>query len=289
VDKRTLNPVLATEVADVLKDHGVGCVVTNACQSAAAYHRREANLSRIFVERGIALVSAMSHKISTPAVDLFYQYFYRAFITEGLSFALATSLGRRHLRGSHRRSTPQKPALEDWCVPVTYFCPRSGEQQTSRRWHRQNLAGRMLSYLRQARRYLFCWDYWPFGIFGTYRRYYKLLRDPSITNLSASSMSSSNASIMERPFFVDNGLPELDIGILDLERQLIEYRMLYLHGGICDENNNLLRRLSQLWVKTKFVEQVVLMPARRCLDNTIPTQVIAYNHNEQRLHIVSPS
>jgi CHAT domain len=119
-----LVPKLARDVAALLRKRNVSCVVTNACRTAVSHERRRANLSQIFVQQGICAVSAMSSRICTTAVDLFYWSFYEALIMKGPKFAEAASLGRKSLRDNKQRKVDRSMMeLQDWCVPVTYMRP----------------------------------------------------------------------------------------------------------------------------------------------------------------------
>ena len=277
-------------MATLFQKRGVKTVVTNGCWTAAVYERREANLSRIFVENGISYVSAMSHKISTTAVNLFCSGFYRAFIMSGLKFAEATSLGRMALRENKSREfedLKQPRDLQDWCVPITYVCAHGKPFYGNRynpTWLVATTLGRFCARFRNLKQYV-GQHLTPFlsifydpelspGVYPDSPRSppdSRSIRSATESPFSSPALSRSTSDAGSKK----NGnraLPNIDIGILDFERHLVYYRIMYLHGPSCGENRQTLRSLSLFWCSSNFVGRAIHIPAQEFI-KTMPDAI----------------
>ncbi|KAI0163926.1 hypothetical protein GGR57DRAFT_516271 [Xylariaceae sp. FL1272] len=284
--KRNLEPRLATDVAQLLEEHGVKCVVTNACYTAAVLERREANMCQNFIDRGVSHISAMSHKICTSAVDLFYSGFYRALLVDGLKFAEATSKGRKRLRENANRLTipsQRSKELRDWCVPVTYLCPepQSHHKNYNASWLAPNKVQAMFRFFRECKS-------------GILKGTTSVLRD-SRSQRGTLALHRSHSGITASMGHFDTEIsspeihdwydacrggdvtksirPMIDINVLDLERHLLFHRAVYFYGPKSNNNTKTVQLLSLFWCKTKFVERVIYVHAAQYLHDN-PKKVI---------------
>lgn len=248
----------AGEVASLLQDCDIRCVVTNACRTAAVFERQEANFSKILVQHGIGHVTAMSHKISTTAVEHFYRAFYQALLVEPFFLPPeAASRGRKQMRENLKRkfwdvNTKVDISLHDWCVPVTYVQrtkPHAQNYGQTATWLLQSTPSRLFSLLRYSR-----------NTFVARLKNLFTLQQTSPNELSHSSgLSSTQQSIDSGPqnHSMIQKLPLCDIGILDLEKHLVAYRFVYFHGPNYELNQRTLGSLAVFWLMTGFIDCIV--------------------------------
>ena len=115
--------VYAETIAQLLREFDIDCVVLSACKSAAADAGLSANLSCIFLEKGISAVLAMSHNMHDSVSKRFYPKFYSEFIAHYASITTAASEARRVLFHDRARRSYQQEAevyIQDWFIPVVY-------------------------------------------------------------------------------------------------------------------------------------------------------------------------
>lgn len=280
-----LVPKLARDVAALLRQRNVSCVVTNACRTAVSHERRKANLSQIFVEQGICAVSAMSFRICTTAVDLFYWSFYEALIMKGLKFAEAASLSRKSLRENNRREVNRSVMeLQDWCVPVTYMRPER-QQVNFEHYVPTWMPKSTITYV------VACFQYsWPYFLaklaFGTMLAFYtnicsntrsgsQITVSPAATAPPSDLFMQCNHDGIQHDCAHGHALPKLDINLLDLEKHLFYYRVVYLYGY--QANHITLRQLSPFWCCTNFVERVIIIAASQYLNEQADVTILHWD------------
>ncbi|KAI9924854.1 hypothetical protein MW887_006711 [Aspergillus wentii] len=120
-----LHAVPALNVANLLREYEIPSVVLNACNSARASSGDDANIASVLQRRGgVGNVLAMSFKVSSAAVDLFFASFYQSLLIDRLTFVASSSKAREALRANMLR--PARFGLErellDAFVPVLYGC-----------------------------------------------------------------------------------------------------------------------------------------------------------------------
>jgi hypothetical protein len=112
----------ARPVAKLLKRYHIPFVTLNACESARANSRDDANIAKIFVSEGIHNVLAMTFKVSSYAVSVLLGIFYHELLIHGSPFSSAATAGRSALKAELNR--PARFGLQrelvDWFVPVIY-------------------------------------------------------------------------------------------------------------------------------------------------------------------------
>ncbi|KAK3644129.1 hypothetical protein LTR56_004137 [Elasticomyces elasticus] len=112
----------ADVVARLFGWHGIKAATLNCCESANARSNASSNLAKVFLQRGVKTIVAMSYKVSVTAAELFFQEFYRSLFEHGLHYAEAASAGRASLRRNRERHGRFGLQVEvhDWVVPVCY-------------------------------------------------------------------------------------------------------------------------------------------------------------------------
>lgn len=88
----------ASVVADVLVEYRIENVVLNACLSAYNGTNSSANLSHIFLQRGIFNVSAMWYYVHWQTVATYLERFYVELLLKGTEFHAAAQAGRYEIR-----------------------------------------------------------------------------------------------------------------------------------------------------------------------------------------------
>lgn len=113
----------AEHIAKLLQDHGIHCVILNACKSAVAHEGPSANFSVGLLEGGVPAVLAMSHNMHDSISKRFYSKFYQELIVNHAPIAIAASKARKELcrkpaRYSWAKGEPVD--MQDWFIPVVY-------------------------------------------------------------------------------------------------------------------------------------------------------------------------
>lgn len=121
----TLNtePVYAKNIAQLLRDHDINCVILNACMSAVADADPSANLSSVFLRNGISAVLAMSYNMHDSISKRFYSKFYSEFFVHQAPISIAASKARKALFDDRTRWNyvkKEEVLMQDWFVPVVY-------------------------------------------------------------------------------------------------------------------------------------------------------------------------
>lgn len=116
-------PILASTVASVLREYEIPFVILNACDSARANSGDDANVASVFQRQGgVRNVLAMSFKISSAAVELFFTSFYQSLLVDRLTFGASSRTARQTLRANMLRPARfgVQRELLDAFVPVLY-------------------------------------------------------------------------------------------------------------------------------------------------------------------------
>lgn len=211
----------ARKVAILLRDHGIRLVVSNACQSANARTAgTDANLARVFIEEGISNVAAMQADVMSGSATSFSANFYRGFLQRGLSFSEAVHASREELRKDGIRSARfgLEVALEDWMVPVTYLCGADARIMPPEMTPSEDFKV-------------------PASILPSF-----------FSSLAGFTTTPPAASID----LIGRGRDALNI-----EKDLIESKILIVTGQAGVGKTALLRHLAGVWRATKFAERVI--------------------------------
>jgi hypothetical protein len=250
-------------IATELKYHLIPCAVLNACETAVADAGIDANLSRVFIQNGISNVLAMSFRASDTMVAKFYETFYRSFFLDMKEFCTAASEARKSLELDPIRFNTHKTEYEmpDWFVPVTYtngkelhalshhLAPREVEI-LEKSYDIQLLRVMLLSFIDAMDCELRCFFY---------AACYILME-----------MVLHRMPIFLQSYHLNQEYPDLDPRSLDnnvlrVEGALLQpTRQVYFHSaqGVDDTVLPLLDSLSQLWVRTHFVDRERLIVIR---------------------------
>ena len=116
-------PIAAKDVACLLSENNVDCVILSVCKSAVAHEGPSANLSSIFLKRGISAILAMSHNMHDSISKRFFAVFYREIFVESASLQTAASKARKGLFDDRLRwsySKGRRVSIQDWFIPVLY-------------------------------------------------------------------------------------------------------------------------------------------------------------------------
>jgi hypothetical protein len=113
----------ADSVARLLRSHDVACVILSVCKSAVAHDGPSANLSSVFLRRGVSAVLAMSHNMHDSISKRYFSRFYKEIFVEHASLDTAASNARKALfddriRWSYGKAT--RVSIQDWFIPVLY-------------------------------------------------------------------------------------------------------------------------------------------------------------------------
>ena len=208
----------ARKVALLLRDHGIPLVVSNACQSANARTAgTDANLARVFIEEGISNVAAMQADVMSGSATSFSANFYRGFLQRGLSFSEAVQAAREELRRDGIRSA------------------RFGLEVTLEDWVVP------VTYLCDAD---------------------ARIAPPEMTpcedsKVPASILPSFFSSFAKTPPAASIDLIGRGRDTLNIEKDLIESKILIVTGQAGVGKTALLRHLAGVWRATKFAERVI--------------------------------
>ena len=130
------NPVVADDIADLLRARQIPIAILNACQSGkqvavseATTAAVETSLGAALQAAGVQLVLAMGYSVTVTAAELLMQALYEHLLA-GQPPATAIRRGRLALyqQKLRRASFGQQIPLEDWLLPVVYQnqAPRFG-------------------------------------------------------------------------------------------------------------------------------------------------------------------
>lgn len=117
------DPVLATVLSELLREHNIPVVVLNACQSAMVDDHADdafASVAASLQKSGVRSVVAMAYSLYVSGAQQFLPAFYQRLFESG-SVAEATRAGRQQARLRPERVCARGSfPLEDWLVPVLY-------------------------------------------------------------------------------------------------------------------------------------------------------------------------
>ena len=264
----------AREVGQLLAKHGIPSAVVSACESARANTGISANLGRIFSQEGVTNVLAMSYNFSSSAAILFHTKFYEALLIDTCKFSEAAHHGRSKLRETPTRQSPHEWSCEvqDWFVPVVYTNHQdlritvSGPSVDSRASDGVN--GNHVKWMRFTNKF--------YALAGAVRDGLSWTK-VSLSRLTWSCFQRlSPHSLRLRDGFADGEedmelFLQLDLYILRLERDLLEYHSIVIWGPPKAGKSSMLRQLSRMWLSTNFVEQVYFIQARRFSQGPVST------------------
>lgn len=229
----------AEDIARLLRDHGISSAVVTACNSGKAKHGSDANLCSIFAEHNISEVLAISFGISTLAVQILCETFYRFLIVEGDPFPEAARKARADLRrrsvrkgmGQNGRGYANRE-LRDWFIPVTY-----SRLEEASIFHRATNSSANRPQLR-----------------------------PNPSSLSLRSIGHFADPTPD--CLNDKNFLNLDIEVLRLEMTLLKFDTVLLYGSH-DDNSLLLKHLEKCWTSTHFLKRVITFSARDFLSRNV--------------------
>ena len=116
-----VDPVEASELANLLITHQVPIAVLNACQSGKQVGATETSLGSRVMQAGMQLVLAMGYSVTVSAAELMMSTLYaQLFAGNALSAAIRTARLELHNRKGRRVYFNQMIDLEDWMLPVVY-------------------------------------------------------------------------------------------------------------------------------------------------------------------------
>lgn len=288
----------AADVAELLAANGVSAAIINACDSGTASKGVDANLSRIFAQKNIFNILAMSYKISSSAATMYFTHFYKALLIETLPFSEAASRARKALREQKEREGPDslRCHILDWFVPVVYTGHRD-LQITPR-------SSPLLPSTIPAERSLKIRDYWTLFIWRFYwwllrvwRLISRLLTICSSAVFSSLYPSQSSRGATRRFPLTDQAKcrPQmiwldvetfdddkqayqnpwyplaLDGFVMEFEHKLDHDHHTYLHGPPKAGKSFLLDQLSHSWLSTNITQRVYVIQSSMFLEGWIPT------------------
>ena len=282
-------------VGELLAEHGVPSVVINACESATASKGVDANLGRIFAQKKIFNILAMSYRFSGSAATIFLTSFYENLLIKSLPFSEAAGRARETLRkqrGRESRSGLQCD-IQDWFVPVMYMGKRDLQITPSpRNFQRSPIIYKYFRWTRDERISFILGIYWWLSMVLPHISRFLRLCSPRIPALpspllprGAKSTSSLTAQARRHPHMVCLGVEAfddrqdhqdplvLDSFILNLEHTLCVDEHIYLHGPPTAGKSFFLDRLSHLWLSTNFADRIYVIQARMFLEGWFPAQL----------------
>ncbi|KAF2669780.1 hypothetical protein BT63DRAFT_423766 [Microthyrium microscopicum] len=117
--------VEAYQLGKVLRNHGVRCVIMNACQSAALVH----NFTRSLVQEGIPMVLGMQYKLLETAAEILTTTLYEGLLARNQSLPDACAYARSKLRAIPSRRTNYNTTVRvlDYMNPVLFMAERFEE------------------------------------------------------------------------------------------------------------------------------------------------------------------
>ncbi|MBN9121049.1 MAG: CHAT domain-containing protein [Planctomycetes bacterium] len=117
------DPIAATALSELLREHAVPAVVLNACQSAMVdgdARDQFASAAAALLKAGMRGVVAMAYALYVSGAQRFLPAFYREVFASG-DLARAVRAGRQEMFRDQGRVCPRGThKLEDWFVPVLY-------------------------------------------------------------------------------------------------------------------------------------------------------------------------
>jgi tetratricopeptide (TPR) repeat protein len=116
-----VDPVEASELAQLLSTHQIPIAILNACQSGKQVGMSETSLGSRLIEAGVQLVVAMSYSVTVSAAEVLMTTLYQQLFA-GAEMAGAIRRGRHELANQKERRAyfNQSIELEDWLLPVVY-------------------------------------------------------------------------------------------------------------------------------------------------------------------------
>ncbi|KUJ06334.1 uncharacterized protein LY89DRAFT_726639 [Mollisia scopiformis] len=211
-----LRKVPAANIAKLLHEHEISSVVLTACESGKSSKGDDADLCRIFAERGVSHILAMSFGIHGQAVEILCDSFYRNLLVHGETFSESARKARIDLFDKPERKgrTGHTRELEDWFIPVAYV-PKEERPFVQKRSERPSFSS--TSHLD------------VYGHPFTYTPSHESAR---------SNMSYNDYDV------------EMDVDILRIEEILMRIGNVLLRGPIVEQNAELVDRLLSSWVST---------------------------------------
>ena len=120
--KGVAEPVLAKEIAHLIRDARIPVCILNACQSAKQTDSiEETSLGKTLLDEGVNLVLAMRYTVSVTAAYILMKKLYSELFREK-SIGEAISLSRRSLYDDRSRNAALGYTIdiEDWVLPIIY-------------------------------------------------------------------------------------------------------------------------------------------------------------------------
>ena len=271
----------ASVVAELLAANGVPSAVINACESASASKGVDANLARIFAQKRISNILAMSYRFSSSAATIFLTSFYTSLFIETLPFSEAAGRARATLREQRERKSRSglQCEIQDWFVPAMYkgdkdlrIAPRSRSLQ------RSLLSRLCFFWMRDDRNSIIPKkDRWLSMLSLFVSPLLSLCSSASVPASLYSRRAESTSSLADqsrrlpkmvclRPEAFDTGQNHrdplvLDSFILHLEHNMVFDQQIFLHGPPGAGKSFFLDRLSHLWLSTNFAGRVYVIQA----------------------------
>ena len=120
-EDRRSDIVPADKLAQVFRDHEVGLVFLEACQSAQAEDDPQGSVAGWLLECGVRSVAAMSHSVLVETARRFVDVFYQELV-RGRRIGEAMLAGQQALHGdpNRGRSIGGQLQLQDWFVPILF-------------------------------------------------------------------------------------------------------------------------------------------------------------------------
>jgi len=122
LEKRRSKIIYTEKLAEVLHQHRIPLVFLEACQSAQSKDDPTASVAAALLDRGVASVVAMSHKVLIETAKRFVKSFYWELV-KGARVGKAMLAGQRTLKADTFRIKifgAGRLDMQDWFVPVLY-------------------------------------------------------------------------------------------------------------------------------------------------------------------------
>jgi tetratricopeptide (TPR) repeat protein len=122
LEQRRADLVDAARFGGLVREHRIGLVFLDACQTAVAQVNPTASVAGRLVEAGVTSVVALSHNVLIETARRFVQAFYSELAT-GARVGRAMLAGQQALYADPRRGSvlgAGELSLQDWFVPVLY-------------------------------------------------------------------------------------------------------------------------------------------------------------------------
>lgn len=224
----------AIDVAKVLAKYSVENVVLNACLSAYNRTGSTTNLAHIFLEHGIANVSAMWFYVHWKTVTTYLEAFYNELLIKGTDFHLSAQRGRDAIRKNPTCRTGK--AYKDYflCVNYTRSFDRSGVTRK---------------------------DPSPTPSMHS--------ADSSTSNTSMKSFMSGkwrrSPRLSDSFLVADEPIMHLELHLLELEYKLMTSRVVYASDPRKASDSDLnvtIERMVSIWLNTNLVDEVFYYKAK---------------------------